>query len=143
MTLACGGFSAFIYGTIARLLFPGDTSNLLLFLALGNAIPSLIGSMLLPSVHQPETDRELEDVDPQKESVAYKTLDPIAPLKADDAGTEDACETDRLLHSSISNSGRCGWLAIAEPTAYDLLKMLDFWLIYCIGGCCTSAFWLM
>jgi hypothetical protein len=53
------GLSAFFFATIASIAFPGDTSALLLILALGTAIPMLLGLVIVRQIPLPLTSSEL------------------------------------------------------------------------------------
>ncbi|KAF8341288.1 major facilitator superfamily domain-containing protein [Cantharellus anzutake] len=47
------GLSAFVFSTLAHTVFPGDTSNFLLVLALGTSLPMVIGALIVKVVQQP------------------------------------------------------------------------------------------
>ncbi|KAL0958795.1 hypothetical protein HGRIS_014115 [Hohenbuehelia grisea] len=50
LVLSGFGLSAFLFSTVSALLFPGDTSSLLLLLTLGTALPMLLGFFFLKPV---------------------------------------------------------------------------------------------
>lgn len=49
------GLSAFIFSTLAHSFFPGDTSSFLLLLALGTALPMLVGLWVVKPILEPGT----------------------------------------------------------------------------------------
>lgn len=55
LVLSGFGLSAFFYSTIARILFPGDTSALLLLLSLATSIPMLAALFTMRPVPLPQT----------------------------------------------------------------------------------------
>jgi hypothetical protein len=59
LVLSGFGLSAFFFATIASLAFPGDTSALLLVLALGTAIPMLLGLVIVRQVPLPPVSTKL------------------------------------------------------------------------------------
>jgi hypothetical protein len=59
LVLSGYGLSAFFFATIASIAFPGDTSAFLLILALGTAIPMLLGLVIVRQIPLPSTNSEL------------------------------------------------------------------------------------
>jgi hypothetical protein len=59
LVLSGFGLSAFFFATIASLAFPGDTSALLLVLALGTAMPMLLGLVIVRQVPLPPVSSKL------------------------------------------------------------------------------------
>ncbi|KAI6096758.1 major facilitator superfamily domain-containing protein [Pisolithus sp. B1] len=55
LVLSGFGLSAFFFSTIARILFPGDTSALLLLLSLATSIPMLVALFTMRPVPLPQT----------------------------------------------------------------------------------------
>lgn len=47
------GLSAFIFSTVAHIVFPGDTSSFLLLLAIGTALPMILGFFLVRPIPLP------------------------------------------------------------------------------------------
>lgn len=56
LVLSGFGLSAFLFSTAARVLFPGDTTSFLTLLALGTALPQLVGLWLVKTVPFEEDD---------------------------------------------------------------------------------------
>ncbi|KAF8075793.1 major facilitator superfamily domain-containing protein [Lyophyllum atratum] len=54
------GISAFLFSTIFRVEFPGDTSSFLLLLSLGTSIPMILGYFFIRPVPLPPIERENE-----------------------------------------------------------------------------------
>ncbi|KAI6106166.1 major facilitator superfamily domain-containing protein [Pisolithus croceorrhizus] len=61
LVLSGFGLSAFFFSTIARILFPGDTSALLLLLSLATSIPMLVALFTMRPVPLPQTYPALKD----------------------------------------------------------------------------------
>ncbi|KAI0368451.1 MFS general substrate transporter [Pilatotrama ljubarskyi] len=61
------GLSAFLFSTIARTFFPGNTASLLLTLAIGTAFPMILGFLFVRPIPPPHTDstRRMEDGTPE------------------------------------------------------------------------------
>ena len=51
------GLSAFLFSTLSRLFFAGNTSSFLLLLSIGTAIPMVIGFFLIRPIPLPPTDQ--------------------------------------------------------------------------------------
>lgn len=58
------GLSAFLFSTIAHVIFPGDTSEFLLVLAIGTSVPMVLGFFFVRPVPLPHTDYTRLDEDP-------------------------------------------------------------------------------
>ena len=69
LVVSGSGLSAFVFSTIARTFFPGDTSALLLLLVLCTSLPMLaalftVRPIPLPSIHRLPKMNQSEDHDP-------------------------------------------------------------------------------
>ena len=105
------GLSAFVFSTVAHAVFPGNTSDFLLTLAVGTATPMVLGWFLIRPYPYPERiTRTTTGDDNQEES-------------NDTSFTPD--ETTQL----ISKNNRTELLNI---TGIDLLRTIDFWILFCI-----------
>jgi len=79
------GLSAFLFSTMAHLVFPGNTSNFLLVLAIGTSIPMVIGLFLVRPIplphselsHSPE-DEAIEEVFDSEASVRVSSPAPFS-----------------------------------------------------------------
>ncbi|KAI6035886.1 major facilitator superfamily domain-containing protein [Pisolithus marmoratus] len=139
LVLSGFGLSAFCFSTIAHIFFPGDTSALLLLLALATSIPSLIAVFivrpvpLLPTCPGPEGDqaRTYEHI-PNGEvpfitdrSVSVEEDDGRSPLLGVQAGSSSALEISYA-------KGRARPDTLLDIRGMGLFRTLDFYLLFVI-----------
>lgn len=74
MVISGFGLSAFLFSTVSHVLFPGNTSDFLLILALGTSIPMILGFFVLRTIPLPTQDgtHSLEHAPPE----SYQPLSP-------------------------------------------------------------------
>ena len=103
------GLSAFLFSTIARTFFPGNTSGFLLTLALGTPAPMALGWFLIrPCPYPDHVAREIpEDSDGEEDDDAGSTSDEIAPFII----TQDSIKPPSI-------------------TGLDMIRTVDFWVLF-------------
>jgi len=158
LVLSGFGLSAFMFSTIARTFFPGETSTFLLVLAIGTAIPMLIGLVFIRPIplpiqhdsHDPERSRSAHpddshtpllasldpELDPHQEVPHSDTLDSIQSAYEVPESTHSLRLTrsrDNTLRDSAPISLRSASQA-TQPNIHglDLFKSADFWLLFTI-----------
>ncbi|KAI9566753.1 hypothetical protein HD554DRAFT_2329595 [Boletus coccyginus] len=103
------GLSAFWYSLLAHTLFPGDISALLLILALGTAIPMLVGLLIVKPIPLNPTSSyalaEGYDFAPSEDNFALVGMTQVA-LDAEADFEEEADSAPLLLHEQEFNSDR-------------------------------------
>ncbi|KAF9062603.1 major facilitator superfamily domain-containing protein [Rhodocollybia butyracea] len=126
------GLSAFLFSFIAQHAFPGQTSYLLLTLALGTALPLLIGvfviqpiPLLVPSTHE-SVAVEADDIDSRTPLISSISQNVIAESSV-------ASES-----SSSRGSNQIGKKSMPEDSALlkhfhgrKLFASVDFWILFC------------
>ncbi|KAF9236916.1 major facilitator superfamily domain-containing protein [Melanogaster broomeanus] len=152
------GLSAFFFSVLAHVLFPGDTSALLLVLALGTAVPMLIGLFIvrpvpLPSPGTTSTTTTIEAYDPIPSADAAVFLaDPelVEPEDGDHApllshGYENSSyhvpepSVSVEMHPARSLSrGRDGKDGLPNIFGKQLWLTADFYLIFTIMSICSG-----
>ena len=72
------GLSAFLFSTIAHVIFPGDTSEFLLVLAIGTSVPMILGFFFVRPVPLPHSEyaRLGEDIDAIEED-EFSSASPV------------------------------------------------------------------
>ncbi|KAF9062604.1 major facilitator superfamily domain-containing protein [Rhodocollybia butyracea] len=126
------GLSAFIFSFIAQHVFPGKTSYLLLTLALGSALPPLIGVFVIkpiplsaPSIH--------ETVAVVTDDVDSRT--PLIPPISQNAFAESSFASESNSSWGINEVRK---KSIPEDSALlqhfhgrKLFASVDFWILFC------------
>lgn len=109
------GLSAFFFSTIAHAVFPGNTSGLLLTLAVGTAIPMVIGWFLIRPCPYPDpvAQTAVENGDRRETDEPSPTPD----------------ETSQLIskHHHTQHPG---------ITGLALMCTVDFWILFSIMSLC-------
>lgn len=110
------GLSAVLFSTLAHALFPGNTSAMLLLLALGTSFPMLIGILFVRTVPLPASElvppsermEETRDIDETEESaVDGELMEDVDVLAYKDSaalgGNGTSSHTPLLSHQIYSN----------------------------------------
>ena len=141
------GLSAFLFSLLARTLFPGDTSALLLMLAIGTATPMLMGLFIVTPVPLPPTSSNARD---------GTTIEGYDPIPSEDAvvfvgegqvmlGPEVDTEADAESAPLLSNEQESSLHRERGVGDKDLLPDIhgkrlwltpDFYLVFVIMGIC-------
>lgn len=109
------GLSAFIFSTVAHTIFPGDTSGFLLTLALGTAVPMVLGWFLVRPCPYPEyTAGAVNENDGREEP---------------DDGSSLPNETTQLIGKNDHDQP----LSI---TGLALMRTIDFWVLFWFMSLC-------
>lgn len=105
------GLSAFLFSTIAHTIFPGNTSDFLLTLAVGTATPMVLGWFLVRPCPYPE----------------YETR---ATVENDDQEEpDDTNESAQLIHKD-------DYTQRPSITGLALIRTVDFWMLFSIMSLC-------
>ncbi|KIK95478.1 hypothetical protein PAXRUDRAFT_826958 [Paxillus rubicundulus Ve08.2h10] len=157
------GLSAFLFLTIAQVFFPGDTSAFLLVLALGTAIPMLVGLFIVrPVPLPPPSSKTRHDTtteghnpiligdagvfiaDPEEAEINAEETD-SAPLLSHEyeSSSYHLPETSSAIEMSPPQSPNCGWGEDKDgmPNIHGKQLWLtpDFYLILTIMGICSGT----
>ena len=108
------GLSAFIFSTIARTIFPGDTSGFLLTLALGTAIPMMLGWFLIRPCPYPE----------------HSTTESVH--------REESADTSFTPNETTNLISKNDQTRPLDITGLALLRTVDFWILFWIMSLCES-----
>ena len=111
------GLSAFLFSTIAHTIFPGNTSDFLLTLAVGTATPMILGWFFVRPCPYPEHTTQTATESGNNEESGDASLTPD--------------ETTQLINKDDH----------AQPpniTGLVLLRTIDFWVLFCIMSLCES-----
>jgi len=103
------GLSAFLFSTIAQAVFPDNTSDFLLTLAIGTAIPMVLGWFLVRPYPYPEHTTTTEC--------------------GNDEGSIDTSFNPDETTQLISKHGHT---QLPNITGLALVRTIDFWLLFCI-----------
>lgn len=125
------GLSAFFFSTIAHLLSPGDTSSLLLILALGTSIPMTFGFFLVRPIPLPSRGgyEIIENDMPDEEAITTVLL----PRGSNEShqnsiqGLEGPSEGRRL--NSLSHDTSSHLEPLPNLHGKQLFQSADFWLL--------------
>ena len=110
------GLSAFVFSTIAHTIFPGNTSDFLLTLALGTAFPMVLGWFLVRPCPYPEY-------------VARETTESGNQEEPDGTSFTPLNEATQLISKNDH----------AEPhniSGLAMMRTVDFWLLFWIMSLC-------
>jgi len=105
------GLSAFLFSTIAHTIFPGNTSDFLLTLAVGTATPMVLGWFLIRPCPYPE-------------HVTRTTTESANHGEPDDVNFSPN-ETTQLISKDDN-------LQQTSITGLALTRTIDFWILFCI-----------
>ncbi|KAF9652133.1 MFS general substrate transporter [Thelephora ganbajun] len=112
------GLSAFLFSTIAHAFFPGDTSGFLLTLAVGTAIPMVLGWFLVRPCPYPEHTVRVTTGGNNNEESGHTNFTPN--------------ETTRLIHKNDHTQS-------PSITGLALMRTIDFWILFCIMSLLTGS----
>ena len=109
------GLSAFLFSTIAHTIFPGNTSDFLLTLAVGTAIPMILGWFFIRPCPYPEhvTGTAAESGDREESDNTSLTPDEATQL--------------------ITKNNRA---QLPSTAGLALLCTIDFWILFCVMSLC-------
>ena len=113
------GLSAFLFSAIAHTIFPGNTSDFLLTLAVGTAAPMILGWFLIRPCPHPEHGTRTTAGGGNHEGSDDTTLTPG--------------EATQLIRKN--DHGR-----LPGITGLALLRTIDFWLLFCIMSLCKCFY---
>ncbi|KIL59181.1 hypothetical protein M378DRAFT_15039 [Amanita muscaria Koide BX008] len=158
LVLSGFGLSAFLFSTVSRVLFPGNTSDFLLILALGTALPMILGFFFVRPIPLPHsgqqrgtsTSTSLDDGRRTSISDAERLMGPRAPLlqhgslhptvfDVEDEESEEG--VDERIPTSTSSTSRflsrrrallMGDASLTNMFGTGLFKSSDFWLLFVI-----------
>ncbi|KAL0958698.1 hypothetical protein HGRIS_014030 [Hohenbuehelia grisea] len=113
------GLSAFIYSSMARVFFPGDTSSFLLTLAIGTASPMIAGYFMIRIVPLPLAPSGTE------EGALIRRVD-----------TQDSSDSTPLLSEEVEppqpSTDRRPSDSSHEMTGWNLTKNINFWTLFAL-----------
>ena len=109
------GLSAFFFSTIAHTIFPGNTSDFLLTLAVGTATPMILGWFFIRPCPYPER-------------IPRATTESGDHQESDD-GDSNPEETAQLI-------GKEEHMQPPSINGLVLLRTLDFWILFSIMSLC-------
>lgn len=123
------GLSAFVFSSIARKLFPGETGAFLTVLVAGTSVPVLVGASVFKA--EPERLASVERSDVDEET-------PLLP------GVEDFIHGERGRRASeepgLENAVPKGLAGMAEDVhGLELFKSTDFWVTSGVAALCESV----
>ncbi|KAF7331089.1 NmrA domain-containing protein [Mycena venus] len=135
------GLSAFFFSTLAHILFPGDTSSLLLLLSLGTALTAIIGFFLVRAIPLSAAEDSDHMVVPTVAAEAEATIfdhgnDSHTPLLDEEAAplAEDPSAGSGRTSSHSRSRSRSKQDAFEGPNIYGRALWInpDFWLLFAI-----------
>lgn len=161
LVLSGFGLSAFLFSSISRLFFPGDTSSFLLVLATGTVCPMIVGYFLvrpIPYARSTPSSPSLRG-QPSRMPISDSSMGASAPLLANDALNETPGyvdldvtgdqghgpdeETLAPADSSHFMSRRRALLAgdvgLTNVSGKRLARSSDFWLLFSILSLLSGA----
>ncbi|KAI8984864.1 MFS general substrate transporter [Trametes punicea] len=103
------GLSAFLFSTIAHTFFPGNTSSFLLVLAIGTALPMILGFIFVRPVPPPHTD-------------AIRGLEDGTPASPADYGVGEGLGSSSPTTYSIDNTSHTHLLARGNDEVEDEIR---------------------
>lgn len=109
------GLSAFLFSTIAHIIFPGNTSDFLLTLAVGTAIPMVLGWFLIRPCPYPE----------------YETR---TTIESDNHGEPD--DTGFTPNETTQLIRKDDYTQRPSISGLALVRTVDFWLLSFIMSLC-------
>ena len=112
------GLSAFLFSTIAHSIFPGNTSDFLLTLAVGTAAPMIVGWFLIRPCPYPERMTQTTTGSDNHERSDDTSFTP-------DETTQLISKDDHTRPPSI--------------TGLVLLCTIDFWILFSIMSLCECS----
>ncbi|KAL0958699.1 hypothetical protein HGRIS_014030 [Hohenbuehelia grisea] len=119
LVMAGFGLSAFIYSSMARVFFPGDTSSFLLTLAIGTASPMIAGYFMIRIVPLPLAPSGTE------EGALIRRVD-----------TQDSSDSTPLLSEEVEppqpSTDRRPSDSSHEMTGWNLTKNINFWTLFAL-----------
>ncbi|GLB43770.1 putative nodulin-like [Lyophyllum shimeji] len=119
------GLSAFLFSTVSRVAFPGDTSSFILLLTLGTSIPMILGYFLVrPIPLPPIVSAKIVAQGAQNVHEASDQLETeSSPLLA---------SSQDVLQASVQLSGRAAISKGLAPNVFghELFASTDFWLLF-------------
>lgn len=136
------GLSAFLFSTIAHGLFPGNTSDLLLMLAIGTSVPMIIGWFIIHPVPLPEADSFTTLESSGDPTIFQQEPDSQTSLLADDELSPSRSLQHTTANRTTSTETRGKILIDASPNISGgaLFTTIDFWLLFTIMSLCTSLY---
>lgn len=147
LVLSGFGLSAFLFSTIAHAVFPGNTSDFLLVLAVGTSLPMILGWLLIrpipfptPSNTNTENDGRTSRTAPPWQSYLERGDDSDTHLLPDNELDYDESYVQPPRHARPVSIGSCAeGIAVPYPenevpdiSGWQLLMNRDFWLLFII-----------
>lgn len=125
------GLSAFLFSTIAHHFFSGDTSSLLLFLAVGTCIPSAVGYVFLRRVPLHDESAEGSTILGDGDDASLLDGDSNPPAYGTSSPSPNNEVLQRATLSPISST----------PNIRGMKHMttVEFWGLYLVKALCMSS----
>ncbi|KAJ6544289.1 MFS general substrate transporter [Mycena capillaripes] len=135
------GLSAFFFSTLGHILFPGDTSSLLLLLSGGTAITALIGFFFVRAIPLSAAEGErtvVTTVTAEAEATIFNHSNEHTPLLDEEAGP--SCPTEEYVPDAGRPTSHARSLSRSREDALEgpnidgraLWLNPDFWLLFAI-----------
>jgi len=112
------GLSAFLFSTIAHTIFPGNTSDFLLTLAVGTAIPMVLGWFLIRPCPYPE---------------------PITRPIIENNNHGESNDADFTPNETTQLIGKDHHVQHPGINGLALMCTVDFWILFCIMSLLTGS----
>ena len=150
------GLSAFLFSTIAHSVFPGNTSDFLLVLAIGTSLPMILGWFFVRPIPlpSPNSANTLEGgaPAPRRNSSALRSYfergdnSDARLLPDNELGYDETYVQPSRQHARTVSVASCGEVGtglleneLPDISGKELFMSSEFWLLFSITSLCEST----